>query len=245
MARIVLVHGAWGGAWIWEKVVEPLEAKGHTVETLDLPGAGDDHTPLEQINLDLYAERICEVLGESPEQAVLVGHSMGGMAVTQAASRCPGRIASLIYVAAFLPGEGQSLVGLTELPEGEGDHVQKTMEVSGEPPIAELSEENSIIAFYNLSSPEVATWAARMQRPQPAVPMLDEAKLSEGYENIPRSYIHCTRDQANMPALQRRMMKERNVSPVVEIETDHTPHLSAPDELVAAIDQLARQEVPA
>jgi pimeloyl-ACP methyl ester carboxylesterase len=245
MARIVLVHGAWGGAWIWEKVVEPLEAKGHRVETLDLPGAGDDHTPLEQINLDLYAERICEKLGESPEQAVLVGHSMGGMAVTQAASRCPGRVASLIYVAAFLPAEGQSLVGLTELPEGKGDHVQETMVVSGEPPLAELSEEDSIIAFYNLASAEVAKWAAGMQRPQPAVPMLDEAKLSEGYENIPRSYIHCTRDQANMPALQRRMMKEREVEPVIEIETDHTPHLSAPDELVTAIDQLARQEVPA
>jgi pimeloyl-ACP methyl ester carboxylesterase len=245
MARIVLVHGAWGGAWIWEKVVEPLEAKGHRIETLDLPGAGDDHTPLEQINLDLYAERICEKLGESPEQAVLVGHSMGGMAVTQAASRCPGRVASLIYVAAFLPAEGQSLVGLTELPEGEGDHVQETMVVSGEPPLAELSEEDSIIAFYNLASAEVRKWAAGMQRPQPAVPMLDEAKLSEGYENIPRSYIHCTRDQANMPALQRRMMKERGVEPVIEIETDHTPHLSAPDELVTAIDQLARQEVPA
>jgi pimeloyl-ACP methyl ester carboxylesterase len=245
MARIVLVHGAWGGAWIWEKVKEPLEARGHRVETLDLPGAGDDRTPPEQINLDLYAERICAKLGESPEQAVLVGHSMGGMAVTQAASRCPGRVASLIYVAAFLPGEGQSLVGLTELPEGKGDHVQETMVVSGEPPIAELSEEDSIIAFYNLSSPDVAKWAAGMQRSQPAVPMLDEAKLSEGYENIPRSYIHCTRDQANMPALQRRMMKERGVEPVIEIETDHTPHLSAPDELVAAIDQLALQEVPA
>ena len=245
MARMVLVHGAWGGGWIWEKVVEPLEALGHRVEMLDLPGAGDDHTPLEEINLDLYAERICEVLGRSPEQAVLVGHSMGGMAVTQAASRCPGRVASLIYLAAFLPGEGQSLVGLTELPEGEGDHVQKTMVVSGDPPIAELSEENTIIAFYNLAPPEVAKWAAQMRRPQPAVPMLDPAKLSEGYENIRRSYIHCTRDQANMPALQRRMMSERGVSPVIELDTDHTPHLSAPDELVRALDELARQAVPA
>jgi pimeloyl-ACP methyl ester carboxylesterase len=245
MARIVLIHGAWGGAWIWEKVTEPLEAAGHTVETLDLPGAGDDHTPLEQINLDAYAERICDVLRESPEQAVLVGHSMGGMAVTQAASRCPGRVASLIYLAAFLPMDGQSLIGLTKLPEGEGDHVQKTMVVSGEPPLAELSEENLIIAFYNLAPPEVAKWAAQMQRPQPAVPMMDEAKLSEGYETIPRSYIHCTKDQANMPALQRRMMKERAASPVIELETDHTPHLSAPEELVAAIDQLVRQEVPA
>jgi pimeloyl-ACP methyl ester carboxylesterase len=245
MARIVLVHGGWGGAWIWEKVVEPLTAVGHRVETLDLPGAGDDYTPLDQINLDLYAERICDVLGQSPEQAVLVGHSMGGVAVTQAASRCPGRVASLIYIAAFLPSEGESLIGLTQLPEGEGDHVQATMVVSGEPPLAELSEENSITAFYNLAPPDLAKWAAGMQRPQPVIPMMDEAHLTVGYENIPRSYIHTTRDQANMPALQRRMMKERRVSPVIEFETDHTPHLSAPDELVDAIDQLARQEVSA
>jgi pimeloyl-ACP methyl ester carboxylesterase len=120
MARMVLVHGAWGGAWIWEKVVEPLEALGHKVETLDLPGAGDDHTPLEEINLDLYAERICEVLGTSPEQAVLVGHSMGGMAVTQAASRCPGRVASLIYLAAFLPGGGPEPGWPDGAPRGRG-----------------------------------------------------------------------------------------------------------------------------
>ena len=245
MARIVLVHGAFAGAWIWKEVATKLEAAGHSVETLDLPGAGDDHTPLEEITLDGYAKRICEVLGERSEQAVLVGHSMGGMAVTQAASRCPDRVASLIYVAAFLPADGQSLVGLTELPEGKGDHVQATMVVSGEPPIAELSDQNSVIAFYSEAPPEVGLKAARAQRPQPVVPFVDKASLSEGYERIPRSYIHCTKDQANMPALQRRMIKERGVSEVIELETDHTPQISTPDELVEALDKLARQEVAA
>ena len=107
------------------------------------------------------------------------------------------------------------------------------------------AEEDSIIAFYNLAPPEVAKWAAGMQRPQPAAPMLDPAHLTDGYENIPRSYIHCTRDQANMPALQRRMIKDQSASPVIELETDHVPQLSAPDELVRAIDELAREEVPA
>ena len=245
MARLVLVHGALAGGWLWKGVAEKLEAAGHSVETPDLPGAGADHTPVEEITLDAYAERICKVLGSRAQQATLVGHSMGGMAVTQAASRCPERVASLIYVAAFLPGEGQSLKGLTELPEGEGDHVQKTMVVSGEPPIATLLQEDSIIAFYNEAPANLALWAAQGQRPQPVIPFTDGAKLSEGYERIPRSYIHCTKDQANMPALQRRMMKERGVSPVIELDTDHTPQLSAPDELVKAIDQLARQEVPA
>ncbi len=62
-----------GRGRIWEKVVEPLEAAGHKVETLDLPGAGDDHTPLEEINLDLCAERTCDLLGASPEQAAWLG----------------------------------------------------------------------------------------------------------------------------------------------------------------------------
>ena len=245
MARFVLVHGAFAGAWLWEGIVGKLEATGHSVETLDLPGSGNDHTPLEAINLDTYAERVCEVLGRREEQAVLVGHSMGGMAVTQAGSRCPDRVASLIYVAAFLPGERQSLKGLTELPEGEGDHVQATMVVSGEPPIATLLQDDSIIAFYNEASPEKALWAAQGQRPQPVIPFVDEAKLSEGYERIPRSYVHCTKDQANMPALQRRMIDERGVQRVIELDTDHTPQLSSPDKLVAALDELARKEVPA
>jgi pimeloyl-ACP methyl ester carboxylesterase len=245
MARFVLVHGAFSGAWLWEEIVGKLEARGHTVETLDLPGAGSDHTPVEEINLDAYAERVCEVLGRREEPAVLVGHSMGGMAVTQAASRCPDRVASLIYVAAFLPGEGQSLKGLTEQPEGEGDHVQATMVVSGAPPIATLLQDDSIIAFYNEASPEKAIWAAQGHRPQPVIPFLDEARLSEGYERIPRSYVHCTKDQANMPRLQRRMIEERGVRRVIELETDHTPHVSAPDELVEALDELARQEVAA
>ena len=118
MARFVLVHGAFGGAWCWEPIVAPLEAAGHSVEAIDLPGSGDDPTPAGEVTLDAYAERICSVLGEREEPAILVGHSAGGMAITQAAARCPQRIVGLAYVAAFLPQDGQSLVALTQLPEG-------------------------------------------------------------------------------------------------------------------------------
>src|SRR5689334_21175592 len=98
MARFVLVHGAFHGAWCWESFTGLLEAHGHTVETFDLPGSGDDDTPVADVTLDAYAERICAALQSSEDPAVLVGHSMGGVAVTHAAARCPERIASLIYV---------------------------------------------------------------------------------------------------------------------------------------------------
>src|SRR4051812_9223566 len=112
MARFVFVHGAFGGAWSWDPIVGPPEAAGHSVETLDLPGGGDDPTPASGVTLASCAERVCSQLLERAEPAVLVGHSMGGVIITQAASNCPERVAALIYVAAFMPASGQSLLEL-------------------------------------------------------------------------------------------------------------------------------------
>ena len=141
MARLVLVHGAFAGAWCWERVAGPLREGGHDVEALDMPGAGEDPTPIEGATLDSYADRICAALEAAERPAILVGHSMGGVAITQAAARCRERVAALVYVAAFLPADGQSLVALTELPEGAGDGVQANIVVEGEPPAATLPDE--------------------------------------------------------------------------------------------------------
>ena len=89
MARFVLVHGAFGGAWCWQPVVGALEAAGHTADALDLPGGGDDRTPVEEITLEACADRVRETLGSRPEDAVLVAHSMGGVVATQAAGPVP------------------------------------------------------------------------------------------------------------------------------------------------------------
>jgi pimeloyl-ACP methyl ester carboxylesterase len=243
MARFVLVHGAWAGAWIWEPLTERLEKAGHTVSTLDLPGSGDDLTPVEEVTLDAYADRVCAVLGEDPEPAILVGNSMGGVAITQAASRCPERVASLIYLTAFLPWAGQSLKELTELPEGAEDHVQATMVVEGEPPVAKLSDEDSKIAFYLACSEEVAAESIARQRPQPVLPFITPVELGgEEFEQLPRHYVICTQDRAIPPALQRRMVREAGITDVVELDTDHHLQLSATDELAEVLDNWARAE---
>src|SRR4051794_1073601 len=100
MTRFVLVHGAFGGAWCWEPVAVELRQRGHSVVAVDLRGSGGDRTPGEEVTLDAYAERVCEALAAGPEPAVLVGHSMGGVVITQAASRCPRQVSRLVYVAA-------------------------------------------------------------------------------------------------------------------------------------------------
>jgi pimeloyl-ACP methyl ester carboxylesterase len=235
-----MVHGAFCGAWIWEPLAELLEARGHTVEALDLPGSGADRTAVAEVTLDAYAERVCEVLGANPEPAVLVPHSMGGMASTQAAARCPERVASMIYVASFLPQDGQSLIALTELPEGAGDQVQANMVVDGDPPLARMPGDSSTLALYGSCSPELAAWATARQKPQPVIPFTQPVAIPDGvFDDIPRKYVVCTLDRAIPPVLQRLMLETAGVTEVVEIETDHSPQGSATAELAAALDRLA------
>ena len=240
MARFVLVHGAFHGAWCWEPLVAELSGTyGHAATTFDLPGAGDDETPVADVTLDAYAERICDALAEEPEPAVLVGHSMGGIAITQAAARCPERIARLIYVAAFLPGDGQSLVDLAKLPEGAGDMVQENMVVEGEPPVATMPEEAAREAFYGRCSPRQADWAIERLRPQPLAPFVTPVELDDGDKGPPRAYVVATEDRAIPTALQRRFVAENDDLEVVELEADHSPFLSATTELAAALDRFA------
>jgi pimeloyl-ACP methyl ester carboxylesterase len=148
MARFVLVHGAFAGAWIWGPLMDRLKAAGHSVEAFDLPGLGDDHTPPSEVTLDSCAARLCEVLAAGSEPAIVVGNSMGGIIATQGAARCPEHVAALVYVSAFLPTDGQSLLDLTKLPEGAGDQVQANIVIEGEPPVAIMPAAASRHALY-------------------------------------------------------------------------------------------------
>jgi pimeloyl-ACP methyl ester carboxylesterase len=242
MARIVLVHGAFAGAWCWEPVLGGLRAAGHTVEAFDLPGAGEDRTPAADVTLDAYAARVCGVLAAGPP-AVLAGHSMGGMVVTQAAARSPERITSLIYVAAFLPANGQSLLELTALPEAADDQVQANLVVEGDPPVARMPAAASREALFGCCDDEQAAWGVGHLGGQPVAPFTQPVALGDpppdAFVALPRAYITCTRDRAIPPAMQRRMFEAGGCDPVIELDTDHSPWISRTDELVAALDRVA------
>ena len=221
-------------------MVGALEAAGHTADALDLPGGGDDRTPVEEITLEACADRVRETLDSRPEDAVLVAHSMGGVVATQAAGFDHGGIVSLIFVAAFMPANGQSLLDLTRLPEGADDLIQASIVVEGDPPVATLADEAAVAAIYNRCTDEQRAWALPQRRPQAvaafATPVsVDESALAA----IPRSYVLTTQDNSIPPALQRRMISERACERVIELDADHCPRLSATMELVAALDELA------
>ena len=106
----VLVHGAWHGAWCWNKVVPLLKERGHAVLTPDLPGHGRDQRSCADIHLSTYVDHIKELIESIKEPVILLGHSMGGVVVSQVAEDIPERIHQLVYVSGFIPGNGGSLV---------------------------------------------------------------------------------------------------------------------------------------
>lgn len=243
MSEFLLIHGAFGGSWAWQQVVAGLRDSGHEAEAIDLPGAGADPTPLADVTLDLYARRICDHLADGG-QTILVANSMGGMAITQAAARCADRVAALIYVAAFVPQDGQSLVDLTHFPEAAGDSVQANIVIEGDPPVARMPPEAAPEALYHCAPPERAAWAAAQLGPQPVAAFAQPVALADAsprFAELPRAYVTCLQDRAIKPAMQRRMYTAARCSPVIELDTDHSPWLSRTQELVDALNAIDAQ----
>ena len=242
--RFVLVHGAFVAGWIWRPLAERLDELGHTAETPDLPGSGDDPTPVEEVTLGAYTERICDLLDAGNEPAILVANSMGGIVISQAAAQRPDRVKRLVYVAAFLPRDGQSLTDLTALPEAADDLVQTTIVVSGDPPVGTIPESTCQASNHDCS-PEVMNWAVRRTRSQALEPLTRPVSLNSEFDRIPCSYVICNRDRIVPPALQRRLVADRQVTDVIELDAGHHPQLSRIDELARILHHRARAEVPA
>lgn len=231
MSRFVLVHGSWHGGWSWAKVVPVLEAAGHVVDAPDLPGHGDDDTPLGEITLDAYARRIGEVLDARPEPAILVGHSHGGVVITQVAEDRPEQVVSLVYLGAFLPRDGESLLDLA-LGDPESLLVPNLV-FSDDRSTAVVRPEVVREVFYADCTDEDATAAARRLVPEPmASPATPVRTTAERFGRLPRTYVHTLNDRAVGPELQRQMF-EATPCRVVTMPASHSPFLSMPDELAA------------
>src|SRR5258708_7694242 len=109
MAIFILVHGSWHGGWCWDGVAALLRGSGPVVPAPPLPGPGDDETDLAAIPLANWRDQIVALVAAAREPVVLVGHSRGGIVISEVAEARPARIARLVYVAAFLLRDGESI----------------------------------------------------------------------------------------------------------------------------------------
>ena len=109
MTCFVLVHGAHHGGWCWYKLAALLEARGHRVHAPDLPGHG--RNAAMPSTLAAYVDHITAILDGEEGPVVLLGHSMGGAAITGAGEARPKKVAHIVYLSAFITEPGQSMAG--------------------------------------------------------------------------------------------------------------------------------------
>ena len=225
---ILLIHGAWHGAWCWAPVVSELEAHGIEALAVDLPGHGARRDETDPIRLADYAAAVVEAGKSMSAPPVLLGHSMGGMVISAAAEMDPDAFKSLIYLAALLPSSGQSLMDLTlesggVLGRPEGDAIV-------------LDEAEARRLLYQDCPPDKADWALAQIQPQKLSPALDPLELSSSrWGRLRRDYIVCAQDQAISPDFQRLMARRANCDTVVELDCGHSPFLACPSELVGLL----------
>jgi pimeloyl-ACP methyl ester carboxylesterase len=230
MAPILLIHGAWHGAWCWDRLIPALAARGRKSVAIDLPGGGGDPTPLAEVTLELYVKRVVETLERLDEPAILLGHSMGGLSITAAAEAAPERIAKLVYLCAFLPRDGDSMLGLAR--QSDLNEVAMKTIVSDDGLSITVVDETIKPAFYADCSDQDVAFAKARLRPLALQPGGVPVHITpERFGRVPRVYIECTEDRAIPIARQRAMAAASAPIEVHTLETSHSPFFSAPDAL--------------
>jgi pimeloyl-ACP methyl ester carboxylesterase len=238
MSTFILVHGSWHGAWAWDKVAPILRQAGHSVLVPDLPGHGLDATPASQVTLQSYADTLTHLLDSAREPAVLVGHSMGGIAISQAAEQRPDRIQSLVYLTAFMLRSGESLF---QMAMTEGDSLlNRNLRPQEQEGTMWLNTDAAKEYFYDDCSVEDALRAMALLRPDPIAPVMTPLQLTpSSYGRVPRFYIEALSDRAISLATQRRMSAATPCVAVTSLDTSHSPMLSAPRALSAQLLAIA------
>ena len=238
MTTFVLIHGAFSGGWSWDPVRDAITQAGHEVITPDLPSQGNDRTPLSEITLDSYCNRVIEVLDRQSEPVVLAGHSLGGISISQAAEYRPDKIKTLVYVAAFLLPDGSSpkdFWGKQPLPSPVISHCDVS-----EDGVVTFRKDHVAELIYNTSPQAAVERAMRLQRPMARKPLGTPLRLSEeNFGRAPRVYFEALEDKAIPIEYQRQMVQAMPCDKVVTFATDHAPMASAPEQFANELLALA------
>ncbi len=230
----VLVHGAWQAPYVWDVVKSQLEAKGQKVIVVELPAHGNDRTPPASVSIEVYRDKVIAAIQSVTGKVILVGHSMGGVVITAVAEKLPSRIEKLVYIGAFLPANGQSLMDLamTDAQSILGPNLipskdQLTLDVK---------QDKIIDIFCQDASADVQKEVLAKFKVEPAIPFGNKVTLTDAnFGAVMKYYIYTAQDHAVGPDLQKRMVTAAKITKTYSVDTGHSPFLSKPDQVTALL----------
>lgn len=236
----VLVHGSWMGSWGWSEVAAGLTAQGAAVTSVDLPAHGSDKTAVSAATLDGYVQTVSAAVDAAGQPVVVVGHSMAGMVITATAEKKPASIARLIYLAAYVPKDGQSLQDLANTDAD--SHIGPVIKIDTTALTASLPM-NSLgdIFCADCDAAHLASLQANY-RDEPLVPLGTPVRSSAtNWGSVKKYYIYTQQDHAVSPKLQQTMTAGVTWQSTATLPTSHSPFLSASASVVDTLVSFATQ----
>lgn len=232
MSAFVLVHGAWHGAWCWQRVLPGLWRAGHSAFAVTLSGVGERaHQLSPAIRLATHVQDVAAVIeAEELSSVILVGHSYAGMVITGVADRLAARLAHLVYLDATVPLPGEAWSS-RHAPETQAQRRALIAQLGHLPPAPPSA--------FGLEA-EDAAWVERRQTPQPGGVYDDALQFdAQRWAALPRHFIDCTEPALPTIAEARRRVRSQPGWRVQEIATGHDAMISAPQQLLATLLALA------
>ncbi len=225
---VVLVHGAWADASGWSRVIERLQKDGYRVLAPAIPLR----------SLDGDAAYLQSILAQEKGPFVLVGHSYGGVVITNAAAGNPD-VDALVYVNGFVPDVGEDILHLA----GEGTLIPSSIEFKGYPPFGAtdvdiyIKPENFRETLAGDLSKKRAAVLAVTQRPL-SLAAASAPTSATAWKTIPSWYLLGTRDRTITPAAQRFMAERANAT-IEEVKASHLSLISRPGKVAKLIEEAA------
>jgi len=236
MTSYLLVHGAWHGGWCWRRVARLLRAAGHEVFTPTLTGLGERaHLINANIGLDTHVQDVLGALEyEDLRDVLLVGHSYGGMVIAGVAEKAAERLAHLVYLDAFVPGDGQSLVDF-QPPEVLAMFLEKTRTEGDGYKLPSFPAED-----FGITNKDDLAWVRPRLTPHPLKTKLDKVRLTNPKAaDIPRTYIYCNNPAIGPFTQFADRLRNDKTWHYRELATGHDAMITEPQKLAALLLGLA------